>query len=232
MRIAVFLIAMLWAGCAWAVCTLPSGVEGEIIYNRDVKKVQYCDGTHWIGVGWKGVPTRAAGAFGQLQFNDGSGDLAASPKLAWNGDMLAVRGAADAPQFRVYNDETLRLTVYIRDGAVYLYGYEEEGSKTAAVGLGGSSTVTALHVTAGRQVGIGTKEPEQNLEVVGEVRVRGGASAHRYLDMALGVASSGTSCNAACGSKYCLGGYLDNSTNTKASCEQTTSARNCICIGR
>lgn len=36
---------------AWADCTAPVGVKGEMIYNSAHKIMQYCDGTKWIGAG-------------------------------------------------------------------------------------------------------------------------------------------------------------------------------------
>lgn len=36
---------------AYAACTTPEGVEGEIIYNRDWKVMQFCDSERWIGMG-------------------------------------------------------------------------------------------------------------------------------------------------------------------------------------
>lgn len=86
MRIFVFCLVTLISFPAWAVCTLPDGVEGEIIYNQDVKVVQYCDGTRWIGVGWKGGGSQGAvGDDGQVQYVI-DGKLKASPELSWDED--------------------------------------------------------------------------------------------------------------------------------------------------
>lgn len=50
----LILVAMLtFPGAASAACTSPSGVEGEIIYNKVHGVPQYCDGTKWWGMGWK-----------------------------------------------------------------------------------------------------------------------------------------------------------------------------------
>ncbi|MGD9785934.1 MAG: hypothetical protein AB7E80_14435 [Hyphomicrobiaceae bacterium] len=85
----------------------------------------------------------------------------------------------------------------------------------------------------GGNVGIGTTSPGAKLEVSnGAVRVRSDTSAQRYFDLAFTTAANGTSCDTACGVKYCLGGYIDDTSNTKATCASSTSNRNCICIGR
>lgn len=100
-----------------APCSNPDGVEGEIVYNTTYKVAQFCNGTHWIGMGmndtsgpdsdtlaslgcttgqvpkWSGVNwacsdddggATAAGGAGQIQFNDGSNNLAADSRLYWD----------------------------------------------------------------------------------------------------------------------------------------------------
>lgn len=67
---------------AYAACTSPAGVEGEIIYNRQWKVMQFCDNEHWIGMG--GSSNLAAGNIGEIQFK-GAGDVnAADPALTWD----------------------------------------------------------------------------------------------------------------------------------------------------
>lgn len=66
MRFLLVLLAV-WgvSASAWAACSLPNqaggGVEGEIIYNREWKVMQFCDGTNWIGMGWNGAPQAGGG---------------------------------------------------------------------------------------------------------------------------------------------------------------------------
>lgn len=53
MKYLIFAILLIFATPAWATCTAPAGVEGEIIYNSDHKVLQYCDGKDWWGMGSK-----------------------------------------------------------------------------------------------------------------------------------------------------------------------------------
>lgn len=93
MRLCVFLIAVLYALPASAACVLPGGVEGEVVYNKDQKLVQYCDGTRWVGMGWKSFPMQAAGANGQVQFSQ-DGLQAGDAAFVWNNTtkVLTVTG--------------------------------------------------------------------------------------------------------------------------------------------
>lgn len=37
---------------AQAACTRPPGTEGEVVYNKDQKTMQYCNGSKWVGMAW------------------------------------------------------------------------------------------------------------------------------------------------------------------------------------
>lgn len=86
-------------------------------------------------------------------------------------------------------------------------------------------------------VGIGTTAPGAPLEVMGEdggsaVRINSGPSSGRTFDIAYVGALNGTSCDTACGTRYCIGGYADDGGTTKAICTDTGPNKYCICIGR
>lgn len=105
MRFVWVLLLCMWTGQAWAVCTRPDGVEGELVYNADQKLLQYCDGARWIGVGWKGTPVLAAGGVGQLQFGGGNDYLDGDARLIWDKDdgLLTVGGVVHFAH-NIYND--------------------------------------------------------------------------------------------------------------------------------
>lgn len=45
-----FLVILLTASNAYAVCSSPAGTEGEVIYNSAYEVLQYCDDTDWVAV--------------------------------------------------------------------------------------------------------------------------------------------------------------------------------------
>ncbi len=45
-------------------------------------------------------------------------------------------------------------------------------------------------------------------------------------------ATSGTTCEAACGRGYCLVAYVDDARDEKIPITQSTPNKNCICVGR
>lgn len=52
-------------GMAWGACDMPGGVgvEGEMIYNKDWKVMQFCDGSKWVAMnGGGGGGTAPSGA--------------------------------------------------------------------------------------------------------------------------------------------------------------------------
>lgn len=52
MRFFIFCLVLLTsAHTAFAACNNPEGVEGEIIFNRAHKVMQFCDGDKWRGMG-------------------------------------------------------------------------------------------------------------------------------------------------------------------------------------
>lgn len=65
---------------AWAACATPVGVEGEIIYNREWKVLQFCDGADWVGMGWRGGPANDGGGEGVLSLTTAEIKALPSPK--------------------------------------------------------------------------------------------------------------------------------------------------------
>ena len=46
---------------AFAACSSPSGVAGELIYETGNNVVQYCNGTNWVNTGFKNASAGAGG---------------------------------------------------------------------------------------------------------------------------------------------------------------------------
>ncbi|MBI1272910.1 MAG: hypothetical protein GC131_02350 [Alphaproteobacteria bacterium] len=104
--------ALLLPGAARADCTTPTGVAGDQFYNTSYDLMQYCNGSVWINMGSGGSdsaigtlesgkwctsdgtlincqedpPANAAGSGGQVQYNDGAGDLAGASGLTYATD--------------------------------------------------------------------------------------------------------------------------------------------------
>jgi hypothetical protein len=66
---------------ARAACSLPAGVEGNVIYNDDYNVVQFCDGTNWVSMG--GGSAQPGGSDTQIQFND-NGALGGASQMFWD----------------------------------------------------------------------------------------------------------------------------------------------------
>src|SRR5690348_14102921 len=49
----IVLLACFAARPAYAACTSPSGVEQDMIYNKDYHTYAFCDGTSWIALSTK-----------------------------------------------------------------------------------------------------------------------------------------------------------------------------------
>ena len=61
LRLAALLL-VLAPGAAWAACSSPSGLEGEMLYNHDFLTMQYCNGTVWVSIPPTHDPTMVASA--------------------------------------------------------------------------------------------------------------------------------------------------------------------------
>lgn len=78
---------------AFAACSSPTGVAGEVIYNQDAHVHQYCNDTSWIamaagaGDGGAGATPTTSGLIGHWMLDDGSGTTAADSAGSHNGTL-------------------------------------------------------------------------------------------------------------------------------------------------
>lgn len=88
---------------AYAACTTPAGIAGEIIYNTDHNVLQYCDDTRWVGMGWKNNLT-AQGSTGNLQFKGSDDKLSANANLTWDitNNRLGIGTSTPSERLTVY----------------------------------------------------------------------------------------------------------------------------------
>lgn len=109
---------------AFADCSSPDGVEGEVLYNATHKVIQFCDGTNWIGMS------------GTIATNNDPrlGTLAASKWCAVDGGGTTVNCDQDAPAASAGADKQ----VIFNDGGSALEGATkliwDESSGNLAIG--------------------------------------------------------------------------------------------------
>lgn len=130
------------------------------------------------------------------------------------------------------------------DGSLYLSA--DFGAGRVQVGASGQNMILhggqdmifqnwaseSMRIKQDGKVGIGTTTPAEALEVKGKVVVRADTTAHRAFGISFTFSANGSSCDTSCGTSYCLGGYLDDTSKTKVACASTVSDRNCICVGQ
>lgn len=63
--------------------------EGVLVYDATAKSLKLCDDISWVSI----MPYQAKGATGQIQYSDGSGNIAASRSLRWTAGTLHVGGS-------------------------------------------------------------------------------------------------------------------------------------------
>lgn len=86
---------------AYSACLYPDGVEGEIFYNKLHKIPQYCDGSKWIGMGWKGAPgSQAPSQSIVYEYIRGAENWSADPSVAgmstvWNNTVKGLQFNGD-----------------------------------------------------------------------------------------------------------------------------------------
>lgn len=126
-----------------AACTLPSGagVEGEIIYNRAYKVMQYCDGTGWRsmtgGGGVEGVSEAAGDAAGQLQFRAADGAFSADSLLGFD-----------------VSNKRLMVGGNLSDARISVQGDGTTNWKNAAIALRNTGTSGRVYSLASRENGV------------------------------------------------------------------------------
>jgi len=166
-RALLFSAAFLFSTHAWAACTNPAGVEGELVYNDDHNLMQYCDDVSWIGLGNSDVTTsldnltdtNVTPTDGQVLTWDNANSewiAAANAGVAWQvPDDAAVCAAGTDGTIR-YNSNKLQLCI---DGT----GWVDVGGGAA----GGLWTASGndIYTNNSGNVGIGTATPSARLEV-------------------------------------------------------------------
>lgn len=182
---AVLLVVL--GGKAYAACTDPAGVIGEMIYNQDYKVMQYCDDTNWIAMAGGGVLS-AEGTGGSIQYKASDGGLAGSSGLIWNDTtkQLMLTTALGATGLRVSNGSAVvfdmkdtgsqtgvvRFATY--EGVNYLQTSASETPASfqgLAIGAYGQTLEQSkLFIANSGNVGIGTHTPTQKLDVNGTVK--------------------------------------------------------------
>lgn len=87
------LALFLLPSAAFAACSSPTGVAGEIVYNQDSHVHQYCNNTDWIamasnsGDGGSGATPTTSGLIGYWKLDDGSGTTATDSAGSNNGTL-------------------------------------------------------------------------------------------------------------------------------------------------
>lgn len=96
-----FALPVLSARPAFAACSNPSGVEGEITYNTSEDVLQYCDNADWIGMGRKPalneavMPTDGLVGHWKLDESSGASTAADSSGNGNNGTLTNMDPATD-----------------------------------------------------------------------------------------------------------------------------------------
>lgn len=136
----VLLTLLLWsiAAPAYAVCTFPDGVEGEIVYNTTHKVAQFCNGTHWISM-----------APGTAPANDPRIGMLDNGKWCTS-DGASVNCTQDAPEVGLAEAAGDAGQLQFNDGA------------------DGLNADLSLHWdNTNKRLGIGTATPAEKLDLVG-----------------------------------------------------------------
>lgn len=187
MRYILTLCLILLSPSAYAACTSPGGVEGEIIFNRQHKVLQYCNGDIWIGMGMSGNAAEAQGNNGEIQFATNDQNLGGDANLVWDNTLkqlvLLMPSTANhyplhIKSLRTYNNG-LHLTSTnsghtVNDGAMLSLTSTGITLLTNKESAGISFMASAAHdlfITGTGDVGIGTTTPNRKLVVIGNSRL-------------------------------------------------------------
>lgn len=140
---------------ALANCLSPAGVEGEIFYNGDFKKMQFCDGTDWIGLG--------AAAAGSSVTDGDKGDISVSGSGA---NWLINDDALDFTKFK--DALTLDASTDIEINGSLVFSLTNTGTGNSFVVNDQAADSTPFLIDTAGKVGIGLTTPTQALDVVGK----------------------------------------------------------------
>lgn len=146
---------------AWAMCTLPDGVEGEFIYNKDQKVAQYCNGEKWIGMGWlaggggggpasSGVPSGAVMAFDLADCPEGWSAYAQSSGRFLRGRCIDGEPCHDPDGTRIAGN----VQVDNFQGHWHRIQSPERTNYTGSTSLGGSSNHGGIQHTGQASAGV------------------------------------------------------------------------------
>ncbi|MFL9828070.1 tail fiber domain-containing protein [Rhodoplanes sp. SY1] len=101
------------AATTWAACSNPTGEEGAMVYNRDYKTMQFCNGTQWMAMG--GVYTVPWQTSGTNVFYNG-GDVVVGGQNP-SGSKFTVYNATEGWNgLRVNNNSSSGDGIYISNG--------------------------------------------------------------------------------------------------------------------
>lgn len=131
---------------AYAVCTNPGGLEGEFIYNKAHKVLQYCDGEKWRGMGGGTQQSNITltGNQGVIPFKGPTNNLATTPLFFWNSANNTLHVGNTNGQSAKLNVET-SLAIYDtttgNDGfsSIWMYSDSNLTTKTLRFHYGGNN---------------------------------------------------------------------------------------------
>ncbi len=149
--------AMLFASNAYADCSNPAGIQGEMFYNGDFQVIQFCNGTDWLSMG-------GGSSGGGAGITDGDkGDITVSGSgSSWliDDDLINFTELSDTM--------TLDASTEITASGTNVLSIRNEGTGDSFVVYDGAVDTTPFVITADGSVGIGVPSPTQALDVQGK----------------------------------------------------------------
>lgn len=160
---------------AYAACSNPTGVEGEIVYNFDHNVMQFCNGTNWVSMAVSNDTITNLSNIGDVEDAISPGD---GQVLTWdntNGEWIAADGVSgfqipdDASVCDGSTDGTIRYNSNKLQLCVNGTGWTDVAGTGVTTGkfVDGTNTANAVYTTG--NVGIGTADPQGLLHVDGDV---------------------------------------------------------------
>lgn len=169
LQIIVATFVVFVAGTASAACTLPTGVEGETLYNTDYATMQFCDGTNWISMAASGSIT--------AEVDPQVGTLTATKWCKANAGATAID--CGVTSINLASDVTGLLPIAnisatgTASATTYLRG---DGSWTTPSTSQWNNGTGGVISYSGGNIGIGSATPVAALDVVGNVVASGTVS--------------------------------------------------------